>query len=451
MTATELAYDDLLAHALVGTERRPLPEATLLARAAVEAARRNAGYVPLHRDEPLPPPAPPDPAGRPASSRAAQVLELLVHRAAGLHGAEGAVIEQWLRRAAAVGVRPPDRLLPALLNLGGAALRDAIRDAIGPRGWWLAAQYDDWSWVTPPPDDVAGFPTARRADRIALLTSLRTRDPDRGRELLAATWSGESANDRAAFLDTFSGTVVAGDEPFLEAALDDRSGRVRAVAARLLDALPASQRALRMAERVRPLVAVTGRTSKTLSVTLPEALDDAARRDGVDDDPPPKVGLKSWWFIQLVGGAPLAMWSAWGEPAELVALAAKEAELVDGWTWAALAQRNEEWCDALFDDLLDADVLAVLPAPEAETAVARNLDRIPDKKLAAILAAVPAPWSGDFSEAVLDRMTRVRQRVDTFTATLAAALDPRRTERIPGWPALDRALELRRIIDEELQ
>src|SRR5262249_56761837 len=102
-------------------------------------------------------------------------------------------------------------------------------------------------------------------------------EPERALALVKETWSGEKAPDRATIVEELATGLGPGDEPFLEAALDDRAKSVRAAAAMVLAALPSSRFATRMADRLRPPVAT--RRGK-LTVELPDDPDAAARRDG---------------------------------------------------------------------------------------------------------------------------------------------------------------------------
>ncbi|NEA81631.1 hypothetical protein G3I30_21765, partial [Actinospica acidiphila] len=87
------------------------------------------------------------------------------------------------------------------------------------------------------------------AERVTLLTALRSRDAAAARALLEETWATERAEDRLMFLDSLRAGLAPDDETFLERALADRSRNVRETAAELLSALPASALAARMAAR----------------------------------------------------------------------------------------------------------------------------------------------------------------------------------------------------------
>ena len=127
------------------------------------------------------------------------------------------------------------------------------RTILGVRGRWLAAKNPKWR-------KYAGVNEAAEPDgalgdrRIARATgarsgALRETDPGRARELVASTFAADPADQRAKFVGELARGLSMEDEPFLEAALDDRSKEVRRQAAELLRCLPESRLCLRMIER----------------------------------------------------------------------------------------------------------------------------------------------------------------------------------------------------------
>lgn len=457
--ASEATWDDVLSTALVGTGRRRLhvrvggsagwahetAEADVLAAAAVLGAERRAGVRPASAVS-VPEPAPPDDRP-PAGAGAVQVLELLLLNQIPVPGGPRPLIGEWLAQSATAGRRPPHRLLPALLDLGRVdrSLRDAVLAAGGTRAAWLAAQHDELTWAAPVSgDDGKVWSLGRPEERVEVLRRRRAESPDAGIELLATTWSSETAADRATFVDALAAHLTPGDETFLDAALDDRSGKVRAAAARLLDSMPTSARAQRMAERSLPLVAIGGGRRPHLSFDLPAGVDAAARRDGVvDKDAPARTGRRAWWFIQLVRGTPLGAWERHlgHPPAELVRLAATHAELIEGWSAAAVRQRDATWADALFAQRPSADLLAAVDAPHAQRLVTAALPRATETLTLGLLAALDGPWSDVTSRAVVDRLADIAmspQRLQQVLPILATRLDPTVADDVARW-ATERA------------
>ena len=460
------------------------PASVLLAGAAVLGAYRRAGRLPGEAPRGLPPAAEAD--GRPACSEAAiNVLELILSGEPPIPGGVALLAGQWLDGAARAGCRPPARLLPRLLELGSAnpVLQAPLRVVVGPRGRWLAGHHDRWAWAAGEPVgdiEAAGrrFPTAAKADRLAMLEAVRRADPSRGLEFLRSTWSGDPAAERAALLAVLAVGLSDDDEPFLEAALDDRSAAVRQVAADLLGRLPASPRSARMAERLRSLVAVDeprrrlsaqGRV-RTMSFARPPEPDAAARRDGVDDATPAGMGVSAWRLVQLVAGTPLSFWT--GElgltPAEVVELAgggggapgdkaepptgpaaargrrvagtapvgggaASDQPVLLGLEMAVVAQAgraDHAWAAAVFARRPTPAVLAALPAGRAAEELIRLLGGglAPGPAVAQLFAACPGPWPPALGYAVLDRYRRLGARaaleVPAALPVLAARLDP---------------------------
>jgi hypothetical protein len=280
-------WNDLVTAATVGTERRPFapaaghgplaeliaridtsgPEGALLSAAAVAALYRRAGTIVPHDERPAAAECPPDnqpDCGPRAAARLASMLG----------GNHRGVLPEWLAALANAGRRAPAALLPELLDLGRAQsdLRPAIAAVLGARGRWLAAQNPEWSYAR---TELRGlrtesetealnsqfsvltteWETGARAARIALLHELRVRQPAQARDLLATTWASEKADERAAFLAAFEIGLSIADEPFLEAALDDRGKEVRHAAAALLARLPESRLAARMLARALAMLA----------------------------------------------------------------------------------------------------------------------------------------------------------------------------------------------------
>jgi hypothetical protein len=463
----------LVAAAVVGTERKPVPstvvaevaglvgaeiaggadELTLLATAGALAAYRRTGLTVEHGD-PAAPPAPADPDPRPLASPAAtQLLELLLEGHVRVAGGPVDLVREWLERCAASHHRPPAPLLPVLLHLGerNRDLRPVIVAAGGPRLTWLAAHNATWSWaIIPGSRGPAGGGFADAGDRgevwrtgeagvrMGWLREVRAVDPAWALGLVDETWGGETAKDRAEIVGVLRAGLGMGDEAFLEAALDDRAAGVRAAAAELLAGLPGSALAGRMTERLRPLVAVGGgRRRRTLEVGLPDDPDPAARRDGiVDQGAPAATGRRAWWLIQIVGATPLRFWAELGlTPGDTVHLAADQPELVLGLVRAAGQQRDGEWAGELLKVRSDPALLRVLPPEAAHAALGSVLGRCGDAAVAGLLAAVPRPWPPGPTQTVIARLVACRNAVAIEQALphLAAAGDPATGAAVERW------------------
>lgn len=251
------------------------PEGKLLLTAAGLAMQARAGWTPPQDRRPAPEPF--DGDQRPMCSKgAASHLRMM------LEGDQPEALPEWLAQLAQRGQRPPEETLPALLEIGkkDKALRPLIAAAVGAHGRWLAqlATTRGWRWLVLwdglSPERAANlWEKGAKEERIELLETLRRTDPETARALVAASWKEERAPERRAFLDTFAVGLRMADEPFLDAALNDRSNEVQQRAAELLAYLPESRYVGRMSARAMELCTVKKKLlgKQTLTFTLPEA------------------------------------------------------------------------------------------------------------------------------------------------------------------------------------
>jgi hypothetical protein len=459
-------WGEHLTTALLGTRRRAVPDlpegasgggdpaGRLLDQAAFLTLRRRAGR-PGGRAEPIAP-APAETApivGPPAARRLRQILG----------GEHGRLLPEWLEAAARSGLRVPPRSLPELLDKGRAdrALRPAIARAAGRRGVWLAMRNIDWAYLVAAGDgDAAQDPehweTGTRIQRAAHLTWLRAADPARAVATLRTTWATDSAPDRTLFLGTFEKGLSAGDEEFLEAALDDRGQDVRRIAADLLARLPNSAYGRRMADRARTCLRIVrpDAAPDTIDVHPPDDHDEAMRRDGIPFHAVERIGTRAGWLREILARAPLPIWAEilGRTPAEIVRMpvadhdARTALDVHLGWARAAVRQRDPEWARGLLnaDVLLGgseieilAGLLNVLPAGERDREAATVIGRIgngPRPELITLLGSVPGPWAGALAGAVI--------------AALSAGARVPPSQGLPG-PHTD-LTELCRLADERL-
>ncbi|MFE9422180.1 DUF5691 domain-containing protein [Kitasatospora sp. NPDC006697] len=448
MTAEdEQHWSELYRAALLGTDRHPPapdparpgqdPATALLEQAALAAVRRRAGLLPL----PAPPHTDPPPAADPRPPlppAAARRLELLLAGRTG--GAElppnlAELLPQWLAAARDRGYRPPPALLPALLSAGRARteLRGDLAALAGPLGRWLAERNPDWRYLLrsagleQPAGEESVWQQGLFAERVTHLTRLRRRDPAAALALLRSTWAGERAEDRLLFLDALQERLGPADEPFLEAALDDRSKNVRATAAELLSALPGSALGARMAVRALAAVRLSQGRDRLL-VDPPTAGTAELQRDGVAPSSPTGRGERAWRLGEIVAAAPLAGWTAaFGlTPAQLLALPVSAAdggagpwreELQEAWARAAVRQRDAGWARVLLGPPprdgrpvhgagAPAKLLAVLPAAERAGWTAAFLRGHGLGDAFQLLGACAVPWTPPLSTAVVAALGR---------------------------------------------
>ncbi|MBO8186749.1 DUF5691 domain-containing protein [Streptomyces spirodelae] len=474
------AWGELVAAALLGAERRRPPGGSvtaLLDAAAAETVRRRAGArpaVPRQRPEPAP-----EDGRKPLPAAAERRLAtLLADRALGGASPSGAaagrrgsgpdlgeLLPQWLAEANSQGYRAPAALLPALLDAARARtdLRAETLAFAGPRALWLARYNTDWKFALRdgvrrqvpgerPEEAEQLWQEGLFAERVALLTAQRQRDPQAALALLSSTWQTERAEDRLMFLDSLRLGLGPADEPFLERALTDRSRTVRATAAELLAALPGSALAARMAKRARACVGPDRMGGRGIIVVeAPHECDADMQRDGVVPRPPSGRGERAWWLVQLVESTPLRVWSEQFDglpPARIVALPVADGwreDLHAAWCGAAVRQRDVEWARALIGEPTEpfsegpgdpAKLLSVLPEEERGEWAARFIAAHGLSEAFRILGVCGVPWSLPLGRAVVDALEIARDAGSypwSFSGVMGLAercLDPSDAERL---------------------
>jgi hypothetical protein len=285
------------------------------------------------------------------------------------------------------------------------------------------------------------------------LEPLRLRDPAAARELIASTWQQESAKARAAFLGKFAVNISSEDEPFLNEALQDRSGDVRRVARRVLSRLPGSEFCLRitklMAEVLTFKKPLLGRAR--IEVSIPDDPLNWLQHHGIEIDNPPKdnlaksLGPKGWTLKELVGLTPVRHWNdVWHKSSAEIVNAAFESEWAtafsEGFVLALNRDRDADWIEALISHRLDAakatvtyaspvELAAYLPTPRLE-ALLMTLMPAASKGLNDTYPALQfllvhrSPWSDQLSRVVVNsikqRIPRIRKDETVDWQTRAA-------------------------------
>ncbi|MEV4217694.1 DUF5691 domain-containing protein [Nonomuraea sp. NPDC049725] len=353
-------------------------------------------------------------------------------------GEQRRLLGEWLEAAAATGRRVPPAVLPELLEhgLSDRSIRAHIGRLAGRRGRWLAERAERWAYLLEEPTGET-WELGSAADRLAYLRRLRAAEPGEARRLLESTWERETPDDRAAFMAVMATGLSMDDEPFLEAALDDRRREVRQEAANLLTRLPGSRLAGRMAERARRCLTVG---PAVIHVEAPEACDKAMERDGVRAKPPRGIGERAWWLQQVIARAPLSTWEL--PPHRMLRKRMPEwhDEVRAAWVRAAVLQRDPEWARAMFAWDPIADLLEALPPDEQQELAAGFVnDHDPDGQLIMVLGGVAPCWRERLATAVLRKIVRVAatqpwnlgelvrlagERIDPALAALAEGFSP---------------------------
>ncbi len=357
----------LLAVGLVGTARAPLPvfdassplramlaklgcppEQRLLAAAGVVVQWLQVGAQPYMETLSKPAPAPSESSLLCSVSAAVPLARML-------RGEFPELLPEYFNLLQMHNYALPYRWLPDVLDLAlrTPSLTYVIVSLLGERGRWLAAHAPRWQELVEVPD-LTSWERASADVRIRLLEHARRTDPACVLSWFDTTWKQQKADTRLAWMETLREGLSMADAPFLEAALDDRSKRVRALAADLLAHLSQSSLVRRMILRARVLLTLRRDTKGELylNVTLPEACDEALGRDGISDTPPKGVGRRIWMLEQILAVVPPSYWSeGWkSSPEALIRLADATEEathLLSAWAWSTARHRDAAWAEAL--------------------------------------------------------------------------------------------------------
>jgi hypothetical protein len=308
------------------------------------------------------------------------------------------VLPEWLELAGASGFRAPEELLPELLDhaKGKPEVRALVKQVLGQRGAWLAAQNDDWSFAIRTGGDEKAWQEGKRTERLAALREIRLTNPAHARELLAATWKDETPEDRADFIQVLQASLSLEDEAFLELALDDKRKEVRVNSIKLLGSLPESKLVQCLTELATPLLVAKKQLLRgaALEITLPTECTKGMKRYGVGSSSPPlkEIGEKAWWLAEMLGVIPPAHWNkALGLSAKELIQAAIKSEwahsLLFGWAAALGRYPAPMWMEAWMEavpghevllDYLPASAINYLPAVQLETQLIKLLQQKKD-------------------------------------------------------------------------
>jgi hypothetical protein len=446
------AWPDLLATALVGTDRRgPATDDAarqLLGEAAAWSVYRRAG-VRAMRGLTAPAPAPVE--SRPvvpaaAASRLAVLMDAEPFAGTDAAGRTALRVE-WLRAVIDLDLRVPPEYLPILMEHAriAAEVRPLVMAAGGARTAWLLAQNPQWSFLTATvdesgADDPVTWQEGTTGQRTGYLVALRRSAPEEARALLVADWPQLDVDERTHLLAALAVGLGPADEEFIEQALDDRRREVRFVAGELLSDLPGSAYQDRMARRTAEYLTIV---DNRLVVNPPAECDPTMRRDGIDHRPPTGIGARAWWLRQVVAHTPLAAVTDL-DPAAFLALPVDDdwaAVVQEGLAEAAKEQRDPRWSAALLDALtprlaankaLAAVIADLLPALDDADILQRTvavLTRPPGeltRLVPVLLDRCPAPWSDELAEAALRNVLVVGLTTpapyDVYAATRTAGL-----------------------------
>ena len=470
----------LVETALLGTQRTPLPSAPLpsaplsdletqnssldrlltqlttenheeelLSAAALVGLYTSAGQLPVRlRDWPQPKAAPSQPqdAERPICNlEASRCLTMM------LDSQFTEMLPEFLRALSQANLSASEELLPALLDRGirATSQRPLIEQAIGQTGQWLAHQNPAWAYATVEAKEWDGLSKLWRKEgsvtsRQALLRQARELDPQLGRQLLESSWKSEQPHNRTGFIRVLEIGLSMADEPFLEAALDDRNRTVRRKAAELLSRLTASRLCKRMAANSETLLTWLHdekQKAPMIGVSFPKEITPQMVRDGVLlRKTKGNSRARSSQLVELIHAVPLDVWcQRWQKsPEEIVAAAQKSRwprTIISGFAQAALRQRNLQWAAILLRaDRYTLSTINLIPLLSeekflihlTEIAATTNAQEPLDKNstLVRVLRKWTQPWSEAISRIWLHHQLRhlqlVLQLVEERTANQPA-------------------------------
>ena len=273
------------------------------------------------------------------------------------------------------------------------------------------------------------------------------------RAWLRTTWEQDPPDAREAFLNVLRKTVEPADEEFLEIALDDKRKAVRVAAVDCLARLPDCALVRRHLARVDPLLDLPAESGgifsklrkRKLQVTLPEAPDKAAQRDGIEPKVPAsrKLGERAFWLAQLVALVPPAHWTRRFDcdpAAFLEAVAATDFAhgLLEALTEATGRHPDPEWTVAIARALLGSGgdmnfvltqivtLASAIPAAQRVAffdAMVREPKARSDGHAWALLSTVDARWDVELTRQALVMLAQVASNEKASWSQPRNALD----------------------------
>lgn len=246
----------------------------------------------------------------------------------------------------------PPASLPALLDrcCEDPLLWQSLQPIIGETGRWLISLSGPWRTLLPNPDPQR-WTRGRRAERLALLETLRATNPGEARELLHGHWEELGYRDRAALLAALRIGLSTGDEDFLNSCLSDSRKEVRRAAAGLLLLLPDSDLSRRLGAWASAYIKLEAGGLKIDLPAEPAAeFVDFGLQEGASAGR--QVSLRTSWLSQVLAGLAPQLWEKYLTltPLQILQEAARHdqgAVLVRAWMEATLRHDDHRWMGAL--------------------------------------------------------------------------------------------------------
>lgn len=357
-------------HHLLSHTKAATPELTLLLQAGVLAMHEENGRLPQQHHAPHP--TPPQPEERPVAPP-----RITKYLADVMYGQHIGLLPIYLEAVNEAGYRLPNHYLPNLLDKGVKAvkIRPYLQPILGKQGGWLASQNPIWDFASPDINSWGGltryWENNEPVKRQQLLNALRQTNPELARQLLHHYWRSVPDLTRSQLIKSLNTNISMADEPFLEAALDDRSYQVRQKAADYLAYLPDSRFALRMANHVRFVVQWR---QGMIKILFPREISPQMRRDGIPQSDPRKdiSRLRTRQLTQMVSSVPLDYWTLeWKASIPEILQAIPHSRwprtLLNAFATAARKQRNQAWIEAMVvNRSFDTQVARLLRVMEKE-------------------------------------------------------------------------------------
>jgi hypothetical protein len=396
------------------------PEFALLGAAALAMTHWRAGKKPAK----LSPACKLPPCGPETSPTCSEAAAACLRQI--LSGEFHDALPEWLTLATQYRRTPPHDTLPQILTHAARVpeIQDAVVGAVGERGRWLAARNPAWRDLVADADveaEARAWRSGARARRLEAFRRIRRQEPSRARDLVAASWANESAEDRLTLIEFLTVGLSVSDEAFLESALDDAHTEVRRAAAALLASLPESQLVRRMIRRASRSVTFAAGRTPGVRVSPPEACDAEAARDGIERRPPPGEAAPDFWLRQMLAAIPPSHWmAAWKTSMpELIAAVTQSdcpSPVREGVTAAARRHRDAAFAEAYFqmngttDETTAERLLDALSPERCERLAMARLESAPahigDRFGIAVLKRCSNQWRDDFAVALLHAVKR---------------------------------------------
>lgn len=285
----------------------------------------------------------------------------------------------------------------------------------GRRGEWLAGFNKEWQWGEAG-SEKERWQTGSLPQRKSVLAQIRKTSPATAREMLQQTWPQEAAAAKAELLEEMHTNLSDEDLPWLQEVATEKSTKVKAVAEKLLGALPSSTLVQRYQAAVKQsirLVSSKGIPAIGAKTSLEVKLSGEARdifKASAEEEKDKKVSEEGFILKQLIGRVPPRFWEDHFsvDRKKVIALFAAE-EKYSPYT-AALAKaairfQDLDWLrDVLAtDETFHEAALEVLPQGEAEGYALRFMT---DEKAAGQVLQQIDVFTGEWSLAFAKAVTR---------------------------------------------